>query len=287
MEGIVQTTPFGPRIGFSTNVFDNPADIATTVAEILDHFADIEIELEDDAKNVVFSATTTEYRYLTAKLATLLASGNRQISVHAPYLSRSTDLASNDDSIRSEAIDQVTRAIRFCADIGGDRVTYHPGFLAQGDDRSVLTANLKRSIEQLQRVAGSAGVCLCLENMGAGRPKYLVYSPEEHVALHRETGTQLTLDLVHLATWCATQEAMDEQMAIYAPITANIHVNDMPAGKHRHVPLGQGVLPVAHMLRRMGELGYSGAAIIDEFARPATPDSYLSCTKQFVLNARQ
>jgi sugar phosphate isomerase/epimerase len=281
----MQTTPFVPRIGFSTNVFDNPADIVATVRDILDHFADIEIELEDDAKNVVFSATAAEYRSLTAKLASLL-SGDRQVSVHAPYLSRSTDLASGDNGVRTEATDQVTRAIRFCADIGGDRVTYHPGFITRGEDKSVLTDNLKRSIEQLQRAARSAGVRLCLENMGAGRPKYLVYSPEEHVALHRETGTQLTLDLVHLATWCATQEQMDEHMAIYAPITANIHVNDMPVGKHRHVPLGQGVLPVAHMLRRMGELGYTGAAIIDEFARPATPDSYLSCTKQFVLNAR-
>jgi sugar phosphate isomerase/epimerase len=280
------TTP-APRIGFSTNVYDNPADIVATVQEILDHFADIEIELEDEAKSVVFGATAAEYRSLTAKLASLLASRNRQISVHAPYLSRSTDLAANDESIRTEAINQLTRAIRFCADVGGDRITYHPGFLPRLDDKAALTENLKRSIEQVQRVASAVGVRLCLENMGAGRPKYLVYSPEEHVALHRDTGTELTLDLVHLATWCATQEEMDAQMAIYAPITANIHVNDMPAGKHRHLPLGQGVLPVAHMLRRMGALGYTGAAIIDEFARPTTPETYLTCTKQFVLNAWQ
>jgi sugar phosphate isomerase/epimerase len=287
MERIMQTTTFLPRLGFSTNVFDNPGDIVTTVREIIDHFADIEIELEDDAESVVLGATAAEYRSLTGQLASLLSSGNRQVSVHAQYLSHSTDLASNDESIRSEAVNQVTRAIRFCADIGGDRVTYHPGFLRQGGDKSTLTDNLKRSIAQLQLAAGSAGVRLCLENMGAGRPKYLVYSPEEHRDLHRETGTWVTLDLVHLATWCATQEEMEEQMAIYAPITANIHVNDMPAGKHRHVPLGEGVLPVARMLRRMEELGYKGAAIIDEFARPTPPDHYLYCTKQFLLTAQQ
>jgi sugar phosphate isomerase/epimerase len=286
-EKVVQMKPFAPDIGFSTNVFDNPADIVTTVQHILDHFADIEIELEDDAKDVVLNASTMEYRELTGKLARLLAHGNRQISVHAPYLARSTDLAASDESIRAEALRQITFAIRFCADVGGDRVTYHPGFQPQAADKPALTDNLKRSIEQLKHVAGNVGVRLCLENMGAGRPKYLVYSPEEHVALHRDTGTEVTLDLVHLATWCPTQEQMDAQMAIYAPITANIHVNDMPAGKHRHVPLGEGVLPVAHMLQRMGELGYTGAAIIDEFARPNTPESYLACTKQFLLNTRQ
>jgi sugar phosphate isomerase/epimerase len=287
MERIMQVTPFVPRFGFSTNVFDNPADIVTTVRVILEHFADIEIELEDQAKDVVLNASATEYRSLTSRLASLLSTGNRQVSVHAPYLSRSTDLASNDESVRSEAVNQTARAIRFCADIGGDRITYHPGFIRPGADKSELTDNLKRSIEQLQEVAGSAGVRLCLENMGAGRPKYLIYNPEEHLGLHRETGTWVTLDLVHLATWCATQEEMDEQMTIYAPITANIHVNDMPAGKHRHVPLGDGVLPVARMLRRLSELGYDGAAIIDEFARPTTPDRYLHCTRQFVSTARQ
>ncbi|HEU0199824.1 MAG TPA: sugar phosphate isomerase/epimerase family protein [Burkholderiaceae bacterium] len=276
-----------PRIGFSTNVFDNPADIVTTVQHIIEHFTDLEIELEDDAKDVLLAASAMEYRELTGKLARLLAHGNRQISVHAPYLARSTDLAASDESIRAEAIRQVTLAIRFCADVGGDRVTYHPGFQPQVADKPALTASLKRSIEELQQVAGVIGVRLCLENMGAGRPKYLVYSPAGHVDLHRDTGTEVTLDLVHLATWCETQEEMDAQMAIYAPITANIHVNDMPAGKHRHVPLGEGVLPIAHMLQRMRDLGYSGAAIIDEFARPNTPDSYLACTKRFLLHARQ
>jgi len=278
----VQFSSAMPRIGFSTNVYDNPADIVGTVQNILEHFTDIEVELEDDANNVVMNASAAEYDSLTCKLARLVSREHRQVSVHAPYLQRSTDLASCEESVRAEAIHQMKRAIRFCADIGGDRITYHPGFCREGDDKIALTANLRRSIEQLQRIAGPAGVQLCLENMGAGRPKYLVYTPQEHIALHRETGTLMTLDLVHLATWCETLDEMDAQMEIYAPITANIHVNDMPTGKHRHLPIGHGILPVAHMLRRMRELGYAGSAIVDEFARPLSADSYLQCTKQFL-----
>lgn len=271
-----------PRIGFSTNVFDNPADIVSTVQNILEHFDDIEVELEDDARRVVFEASAGDLRALTGRIARTLSGAQRQISVHAPYLDRSTDLAAADASVRAEAVRQTAAAIRFCADIGGDRVTYHPGFCREGDDRAALSANLRRSIEELQRVAAATGVVLCLENMGAGRPKYLVYTPQEHLELARETGTRVTLDLVHLATWCDTPQQMDEQMALYAPITANIHVNDMPEGKHRHLPLGQGVLPVAHMLRRIHALGYRGAAIIDEFARPRVADEYLRCTREFI-----
>lgn len=278
----MKETGYFPQLGFSTNVFDNPADIAATVEQILAHFTDIEIELEDAAESVVFDSSESDYRQLVCRLRGALSAGARQISVHAPYLSRSTDLAACDEDVRSGAVEQVRRAVRFCADIGGDRVTYHPGFMNKGDDKTVLTANLKRSIEALQKEASALGVKLCLENMGNSRPKYLVYSPEEHLALHRETGTWVTLDLVHLATWCDTVEEMNRQMALYAPVTANIHVNDKPAGRHRHVPLGQGVLPVADMLRTMGLLGYRGAAIIDEFARPTPAYEYLHGAKQFL-----
>lgn len=273
-----------PRIGFSTNVYDNPEDIESTVRHIVEHFDDIEIELEDDARRVVVEASAGDYRALTLRLARALSGQPRQISVHAPYLARSTDLASADASVRAEALRQTRTAIHFCADIGGDRVTYHPGFCREGDDRAALTSNLLRSIDALQRDAAACGVRMCLENMGAGRPKYLAYTPQEHVKLAAETGTEMTLDLVHLATWCDSPEQMDAQMAIYAPITANIHVNDMPAGKHRHLPIGHGVLPVAWMLRRMHELGYRGAAIIDEFARPTPAEDYLRCTKEFVAS---
>ncbi len=281
----MQTTGFVPRIGFSTNVFDNPADIAATAETILGHFADIEIELEDDAESVVYEANREEYRQLTARLRKVLSGAHRQISVHAPYLARSTDLAATDRGVRLGAVKLLRRAIWFCADIGGDRVTYHPGFIDRNDDKAVLVDNLKRSIEHLQHEAELLGVHLCLENMGNGRPKYLVFSPEEHVELHRQTGTWVTLDLVHLATWCTTVEEMERQMALYAPITANVHVNDMPDGKHRHVPLGQGVLPIAHMLQTMHACGYRGAAIVDEFAKPIPTHDYLHFTQQFMLSA--
>ncbi len=272
-----------PRIGLSTKIFDNPEDIAVIAKIILDHFTDIEIELEDDAKSAVYESSNEEYRKLVARLRKTLPGGNRQISVHAPYLSRSTDLAASDKSVRIGAINQVRRAIWFCADIGSDRVTYHPGFIDQGDDKTVLTDNLKRSIDRLQQEAELLGIRLCLENMGNGRPKYLVYSPEEHADLHEQTGTWMTLDLVHLASWCVTPEEVDRQMAIYAPITANIHINDIL--DDRHLPLSRGALPIAQMLQRLHEYGYCGAAIIDEFAKPIPAHDYRRSREPFALSA--
>jgi sugar phosphate isomerase/epimerase len=272
----------GLRIGFSTNVYDNPADIVGTTQAILRDFSDIELELEDDAKDFVFCADAPAYAATVAQLRSALSGINGQVSVHAPYLSRSTNLASSNPQVRAAAIEQVRRCIYFCRDIGGDRVTYHPGFVEPGLPKAASAGHLKGSIETLQRDAESQGVLLCLENMGKERPAYLVYTAEEHLALHSATGTWVTLDLVHLATWCDKDDQMDELMAAYAPITRNIHFNDMPLQAHRHVPSGDGVLPLARMLRKMESFGYRGAAIVDEFARPIPAQRYLSQTRQLV-----
>jgi sugar phosphate isomerase/epimerase len=271
-----------PRIGFSTNVFDNPADIVATTQAILQDFPDVEIEIEDEAKDFVRGATPQEYEQTTARLRELLQGAERQISVHAPYLSQSTNLASADALVRADAVAQIRQAIVFCADIGGDRVTYHPGFNDAAFTKAALTDNLKRSIEELQKDATKRGVMLCLENMGQGRPKYLVYSGEEHLELHRQTGTWVTLDLVHLASWGHGPDDLAREMATYAPISRNIHFNDMPQQQHRHVPPGDGVLPLSDMLKAMWSYGYRDAAIIDEFARPIPAARYVARGRELV-----
>lgn len=275
--------PAFPRIGFSTNVYDNPADIVGTVQAILRDFPDVEIEYEDEAKDFLCAATPAQYDHTTARLRELLHGAERQVSVHAPYLSQSTtNLASADAQERAVAVAQIRRAIRLCADIGGDRVTYHPGFNDAVHSKAVLTGHLKRSIDELQKDASALGVMLCLENMGNGRPKYLAYSADEHLALHRETGTWVTLDLVHLASWNLRAEELRREMATYAPISRNIHFNDMPANQHRHVPPGDGVLPLPDMLGTMWSLGYRDAAIVDEFARPIPATRYVDRARELV-----
>lgn len=271
-----------PRIGFSTNVFDNPADIVGTTQSILQDFADVEIEIEDEAKEFLFDASAKDYDQTVSRLRSLLQGEDRQISVHAPYLAQSTDLASPDPQVRAQAVAQMRRSIHFCADIGGDRITYHPGLNDASHTKAALTDNLKRSIEAMQKDATERGVLLCLENMGQGRPKFLVYSAQEHLALHRETGTWVTLDLVHLASWSQASEDIEREMAIYAPISRNIHFNDMPERQHRHVPPGDGVLPLPGMLQAMWSLGYRDAAIIDEFARPIPATRYVDRARDLV-----
>lgn len=279
--------PSFPRIGFSTNVFDNPADVVQTVRRILEHFRDIEIEIEDESEAEIFTSDDQKYHRLVRELCRALSEKARQISVHSPYLSADTNLAATDEVLRQHAVEWVKKSIRFCAEIGGNLLTYHPGFTAPGQDKKKLTEQLKRSIDSMQGEASKWNVKLCLENMGKGRPKYLVYSPEEHLALHRTTGTWVTLDLVHLASWCADLSEVDSHLAAYAPVTANIHLNDMPADRHQHLPLGEGTLPVSYMLRRMAELGYQGAAIVDEFTRPIPAELYVQRTLRFVAELQR
>lgn len=269
------------RIGFSTNVFDNPKDIVGTVERILNRFSPIEIELEDEAYEAVVQLSPEGYREIKSRLKSLLHGRANPVSVHAPYLRIQTNLASSNEAVRQGAVALLKHSVQFCHDIGGDRVTFHPGFIQPGEDKQTLTENLKRSIREVSELATPLGVLLCIENMGNQRPKYLVYSAEEHLALHAELGIYVTLDLVHLGTWGWSEDRILEEVKKYAPITRNVHFNDAPEGQHRHVPLGEGILPAQEMMMALVSAGYEGAFVIDEFARGFQPELYEQKTMEF------
>lgn len=268
-----------PCIGFSTNVFDNPAEIEEIVQKILLDFNAIEIELEDEALERISAADEQTYINICEQLKIQLKQVEF-LSVHAPYLKKDTNLASDNPEMRNLAIAKHKLAIKFCADIGGRYLTFHPGF--NTPDKATATMWLLESLKVLIPYAKEYQVELCMENMGNERPKYLVFDAQEHLELHHKTGIFVTLDLVHLCTWGFTWEELKSQISIYAPITRVIHFNDMPQNKHRHIPLGQGVLPIKALLAYTKECGYQGAAIVDEFSRPIAPQEYLQMTSQFV-----
>ncbi|PIR11349.1 MAG: hypothetical protein COV52_04410 [Gammaproteobacteria bacterium CG11_big_fil_rev_8_21_14_0_20_46_22] len=268
-----------PVIGFSTNVFDNPAEVEGIVDKILLDFDAIEIEIEDDALERIAQASDKEYELLCDTLKKKLL-GLNHVSVHAPYLKKDTNLAAEDEGERALAIQKHELAIRFCHDINARFLTFHPGF--NKPNKEVAMRQLLKSLDELVPYADKYNVALCLENMGNDRPKYLVFNAEEHIELHRDKGIYVTLDLVHLATWGLSYEELMDRIKVYTPITRVVHFNDMPENKHRHVPLGEGVLPMKAMLAQMKKCGYEGAAIVDEFSRPTSAEKYIEMTKTFV-----
>ncbi|MBV8801910.1 MAG: sugar phosphate isomerase/epimerase, partial [Gammaproteobacteria bacterium] len=214
------------HIGVSTNLLNNPRNILGAVSKLSQNFQVIEVELENGTKDLLDGDSGT-YNTIVRALAEFRQTNNLRFSVHAPYKGPLCNLAAADADARRNSCNRLRQAIQYCADIGGVRVTYHPGHI-NSLPMHQLMENLRRSLDELVPEAEDKQVTLCLENMGAERSISIVFSPEQHIELCQQTGTQLTLDIVHLASHFWAGEKFFQSFKAMLPYIGNIHLADTP-----------------------------------------------------------
>lgn len=263
-----------PSVGFSTNVFDNPYDVVGHLAFLADHFQAIELEIAEESQKAILDSSPEEYRAIVDGVRALYHERDLDLSVHAVWFGRNTNLAADNVDAREASMALLKRSIDFAGDVGVPTLTYHPGQHRKLPN-SRLLANLKQSVGEMAAYASEKGVLLCMENMGADRPAFVILDAAEHVELFEATGTAMTLDVIHLASIVGIGPAFDEALEQLMPYVRIAHVADMPGTKHAHLPMGEGDFPLADVLDRMGRLGFDGAAIIEEFTKGWAPELYL------------
>jgi sugar phosphate isomerase/epimerase len=263
-----------PDIGISTNIFNNPADVVGYVSMLGEHFHTVELELAEEARETVLETTPEGYRATVQGLRKVVADKGLDLHVHAPWFGPYTNLAAADEDQRKGSIELLRQSMRFCAEVGCALLTYHPGHRKDLDD-AALIANLKASLHELAPEAERLGVTLCLENMGNERPNYLILEPAALLDLCQETGSRLTLDVIHLASLIPVGPSLDDALTLLAPVSRNLHVADMKGLRHRHLPIGVGDLPLTDLLTTLARAGFRGSAIVEEFIRDYTPEFYL------------
>ncbi len=253
-------------IGISTNLFNNPENLVGTVSLLAQYFPVIEVELEHGAKQIL-SAAASEYDRTLKKLNQLRTANRLDLSVHSPYIGAECNLAANDENTREVSCKLLRRTIEFCGDLEINYLTYHPGYKST-DRLDLMIDNLKRSLEKLVPQAAALGVKLCLENTGAERSNFLVFSPAQYVEISRETDSYLTLDLIHHASHFSTDGRLNheffETIEEMLPYIRNVHIADIIIPKHVHLPLGTGNLPIAELLDFLAIKQYHGNVIIEE-----------------------
>lgn len=282
---MVKMTKFSSsQIGISTNIFNNPKNILETIKTLSKDFSVIEIELDNSAKEILqddqqsYAATVKAIRDFSEEQGLYL-------SVHAPYIGPDCDISSLDESIRRNSCTLLRQAIKFCGDIGGERLTFHPGYLSSSRSLRQMMDTLEWSLDEIVPFAEKRGVKPCLENSGDERPTFLVFSPEDHVEISNNTGTHLTVDLVHHGSLFAENgeigELFFEKLAIMMPYVENIHIADMVAPKHVHLPIGEGNFPVSKILNFLGKCNYQGNVIVEEIGGGYRPLKFVESARKF------
>lgn len=266
--------PEFPRVSFSTNVYDNPPDILGSIKDLAQHFDCVEFEIGEGAEEVFWRMSAAERLQLAAEIRTFCSENEITLTVHAGWWGRQYNLCSPLLEERTEAIALLQQAIIFSKAAGARSVSFHPGYKDKLENR-VLLDNLISAIREVKAGVDLGGMDLCLENMGEQRPKYPLFSMDEHLEFFHATGCYITIDVTHLCSVFAYGEELFEAIRKIAPVTRHLHIADLQDQGHLHKPLGEGNLPLTDVLNRFAEGGYRGVAVVEEFIRKYSTDYYL------------
>ncbi|MGF1742505.1 sugar phosphate isomerase/epimerase [Vibrio profundum] len=278
------------KIGFSTNIFDNPAQMSHLVAELSNTYKVIEIEFEKEFRDKI-DASEEYWQSQRAELNELRHKRGLYFSTHAPYIGEETDISNSDEVIRLCAVDYMKHYVNKAAEIGAQFITVHPGYLEFGADGvgEFEFTQLARSLESLSEFGSQCGVKILLENTGPDREKYIVLSDPQHEDLCQKMGVQLTLDLVHFHAFYSHHSAEEylAHLKRILPNVCNAHFNDVLNGQHAHLPLNKGNFHFDQMLKFMQEEEYRGNFIIEESGGGFDPHSFVEAGKTYIeyLNA--
>ncbi|TDF83733.1 sugar phosphate isomerase/epimerase family protein [Pseudomonas sp. H9] len=267
-------SPHFPLISFSTNVYDNPADILGSITDLARHFEAVEFEIGEAAEAVFWSLTDEQRGALARQIRQFTEHNGVTLTVHAGWWGRQYNLCASDPNERAQAVDCLSAAVEFSREAGAASVTFHPGYKDRLDN-DVLLSNLITAVNQVTARCDTGNMALCLENMGAQRPSFPVFSVEEHARFHAQTGCYLTIDVTHLCSLLPYGEALFEAIEVLAPFTRHLHIADLNDTHHQHLPIGEGNLPLSDVLNRFALNGYRGVAVVEEFIPCFSTEYYL------------
>ncbi len=269
-----------PQIGFSTNVFDNPFDVVSSVSRLASQFNFIELELGEAAESAVYDASPDEYARIVDRMMDFKKQGI-EISIHAPYVGApGNNLSALDSTKRDQSIARIKKSIDFAQSIGARRVTCHPG-LRNKTSIDILFPILLESLKELVAYAEARDIIVCVENMGNERPNYIVLDVDQQIRMCQQTGAKIALDVIHLGSLIADENVLIAEIERLAPYVGNAHIADMNVPHHIHIPVGEGNFPLSNALDALGKYGYNGPAIIEEFGGSYKVDDYLNCAIAF------
>ena len=263
-----------PSIAFSTNVYDNPADILGSITDLARYFNAVEFEIGEDAESVFWSLSDDQRLTLARQIRQFTEQHAITLTVHAGWWGRQYNLCASDPGERAQAVDCLSAAVVFSREAGASSVTFHPGYRDHLDNQVLLT-NLISAINQVTDRCDTGTLALCLENMGGQRPSFPVFTVEEHAQFHAQTGCFLTIDVTHLCSLLPYGPSLFAAIEALAPITRHLHIADLNDTHHQHLPLGEGNLRLSDVLNRFALNGYRGVAVVEEFIPRFSTEYYL------------
>lgn len=168
------------------------------------------------------------------------------------------NLVTRDPGEAERRIEYYARACRMARSLGGDVVSLWSGAVDPAD-RTTETEAFALLCTRLERVldqAANEGVRVALEP----EPGMLVDDLTRYRKLRRDLGREdlgTTLDIGHLIV--TEPGAPHEHLGTFQDSLLHVQIDDARRGVHEHLPLGEGEIDFAPVIRALRGMGYTGA----------------------------
>ncbi|MFM8436225.1 MAG: sugar phosphate isomerase/epimerase family protein [Planctomycetia bacterium] len=208
-----------------------------------------------------FAAETSRWRSALAThgLACVIETGARHLL--DPLHKHEPTLVSPHRADRDRRVEFLVRAIDLAVELGAPVVSLWSGAARDAADEDTLWQRLTAALGPVLDRAAARGVTLGFEPEPGMFIDTLARQASLHERLSRPAHFKLTVDLGHLE--CMGEKPAASLVARRAADIVNVHVDDMLACRHEHLPLGAGDVDFPPLLAALAAAGYAGGLHVE------------------------
>ncbi len=170
-------------------------------------------------------------------------------------------LVTADRDARQRRTDFLCRAIDIAVDLGATSVSLWSGVVRDSADEASIWSRLTGSLAPVLDQAAARRIPLGFEPEPGMAIDTLARSRQLFDRLGRPDHLRLTVDIGHME--CMGERPMASVLKSWADRVVNVHVDDMLACRHEHLPLGTGDVDFPPILTALAAGGYTGGLHIE------------------------
>jgi sugar phosphate isomerase/epimerase len=170
-------------------------------------------------------------------------------------------LVSADPAGRARRIELTRRAIDVAAELSAECVSLWSGIVRDAAPAETIWARLVASLAPVIEHAGRVGMTLSFEPEPGMFIDTLARAERLFDLLGRPRPLRLTVDIGHME--CMGERPAPAHLAAWHGLVANVHVDDMLACRHEHLPLGTGDVDLPAALAALDDAGYRGGLHVE------------------------
>ena len=252
------------RIGFSTNSIGDvdPLDAVPALRDLgyrslaltLDHHT-----LHPGVSDLPWRVGRWRSALAAAGMACVIETGARHLL--DPRVKHEPTLVTASREDRARRVEFTQGAIDIAADLGAGCVSLWSGVARDAADAETIWARLVDGLGPIHDHAARRGVVLGFEPEPGMFIDTLARSGELLDRLGRPDHLRLTVDTGHLE--CMGERPAADVLAPWLDRVVNVHVDDMLACRHEHLPLGAGDVDFRDVLGALAVAGYRGGLHVE------------------------